>query len=195
MTARTSTGDTLTDDDVANLGVGADLVVKKAINAADPLHPSLYEDADFALSPVIVRTGSTVTFTYIVYAVGGASITNVKVVDNNGTAATGDDFSPTYVSGDTDADGILDPGEVWLYRATRTSLYTNIATATGLLTGETKTASDPASYRGDDVPKILIQKAVNAVNPTAPTAAEDANSVAAARLIASGAPVVWTYLV
>ena len=47
-----------------------------------------------------------------------------------------DDFTPTYLSGDTDGDGLLDVGETWLYRATGMAVagpYRNVATVIGRL--------------------------------------------------------------
>ncbi|MGA9639208.1 hypothetical protein, partial [Flavobacterium sp.] len=203
-TAMTADGVTVSDDDAAHhIGVAvvpAKLIIKKAVNAVDPLHPTTAEDADVATGPTVSLPAS-VTFTYRVWA-QGVEVKNVTLVDDNGTLTTSDDFAPTYLSGDTDGDGVLDLDEVWLFRAIRTALqgqYVNVATATGAADGNLLTSTDVAHYYGvaEDVVSgaILIKKAVNAVKPTAPTAAEDADSSASARLLASGSPVVWTYLV
>ena len=195
--AKTLTGETVTDDDRANYtGIAPGIDVEKAVNAVDPLHPSDFEDADAATGPQLT-IGSIVIFTYLVRSLGGTGVTNVTLKDDNGTAITTDDFSPTYVSGDTDSDSVLDPGEVWLYRFQKTVVtgqYTNIATVTGKSGATTVSDSDAANYYGS-VAKILIKKAVNAVKPTAPTAAEDADTVASARILAMGTSLVWTYLV
>ena len=56
---------------------------------------------------------------------------------------------------------------------------------------------DPANYFGTDdasVVSVRLEKAVNAVNPNAPTSAEDADSVTGPQL-AAGSTVVWTYRV
>ena len=197
VTALTLAGGIVTDDDEAHYtGIGAQLVVEKAVNAVDPANPDLLEDADDAPGPRLA-VGSTVTFTYRVFSTGASPVTGVVLVDDNGTAGTGDDFSPTYYAGDANGNGILDPGEVWLYRAIRTAAegqYTNIATVTGLAQNQQLTDTDPANYFGV-IARILIEKAVNAVDPFAPTAAEDADTQASARLLAAGTPVVWTYLV
>jgi uncharacterized repeat protein (TIGR01451 family) len=58
--------------------------------------------------PATAYKGDTITYTYKVTNVGPASV--VPVV-------TDDKCAPlTYVSGDTDRDGLVDPGEVWTYK-------------------------------------------------------------------------------
>ena len=51
-----------------------------------------------------------------------------------GRGDTADDFSPMFVGGDTNNDGLLDPGETWTYTATGTvgtADYCNVGTACG----------------------------------------------------------------
>ena len=183
VTALTLAGDALTDDDAAHLlGTGTQLVVEKAVNAVDPTNPDSVEDADFPTGPYLT-IGSTVTWTYRVFVVGLGSVTGVVLRDDNGSAGAADDFAPVYLSGDLGGDGVLNPGEVWLYRATgivREGQYTNIATVTGVSGGETLTDTDPANYYGV-VRKVQIEKAVNAANPTAPTLADDADTATVAK--------------
>src|SRR5205085_12223994 len=77
-----------------------------------------------------VPVGSQVTFTYVVTNPDGFALkpltTGAFVTDDNATpGTTSDDFKPTPVLdpdntalvnvGDDDGDGLLDPGEVWLY--------------------------------------------------------------------------------
>ena len=67
-------------------------------------------------SPVQVRGGlgdpdSTVTSTFTVTNTGNAALSNVELTD--------DKCTPVYLSGDTGADGILDPGEGWTYTCDR----------------------------------------------------------------------------
>lgn len=95
----------------------------------------------------------SVTYTYKVTNPGTNPLSNVVVTD--------DKLSPvTYVSGDANSDGLLQPGETWVYTGAMrlTATTTNTATATGS-SGET-TATDTASVRvvvstvtGGQIPK------------------------------------------
>jgi uncharacterized repeat protein (TIGR01451 family) len=63
--------------------------------------------------PAFAHAGDTITYTYIVSNAGPDAACNVVVSDD--VAGT-----PTYVSGDTDGDGCIDPGETWTFEATYT---------------------------------------------------------------------------
>ncbi|MDZ4178686.1 MAG: ice-binding family protein [Coriobacteriia bacterium] len=99
-----------------------------------------------------------VTYTYLVTNPGTVVLSNIVVTD--------DKVSPvTYVSGDTNSDTLLQPGETWTYRATTNLAVTttNIATVTGSTTGTpveavTATASytvsvGPRTVTGGPLPK------------------------------------------
>ena len=100
-----------------------------------------------------------------------------------------DDFSPTFAGGDTNSDGLLDPGETWTYSGSGTVgavEYCNVGTASGT-NGTTATASDPACYRvPPPVPDIAIVKLVDG---------QDANTPAGGPLLKTGSQVTWTYVV
>jgi uncharacterized repeat protein (TIGR01451 family) len=105
---------------------GEDQVTDSDEHVVDILHP----DIDvIKTGPARAYWGSTVTYTYTVTNPGDTPLDNVQVVDNlAGTA--------TYVSGDTDGDGLLDPDETWIFEADyevpeRVGDITNIAKATG----------------------------------------------------------------
>jgi LPXTG-motif cell wall-anchored protein len=87
--------------------------------------------------------GAPVTYTYEVKATGPDALATVTVTD--------DKCSPvTFVSGDTDADQLLDPGETWVYRCSNpanASEPTNIATAAGV---------DPAGARVEATDRVTI---------------------------------------
>src|SRR6185503_5309075 len=71
-------------------------------------------------SPTIAQPYQPVTYTYLVKNTGGTSFdkADIVLVDDNGTPNyAGDDFKPTYVSGDN-GNMMLDPLEVWTYSAT-----------------------------------------------------------------------------
>ncbi len=85
------------------------------------LHPSIVinkttngADADQPPGP-LVRAGNAVLWTYAITNTGVITIANVTVSDN----ITG--VTPIYVSGDSNNDNILDPGETWIYTATETA--------------------------------------------------------------------------
>jgi uncharacterized repeat protein (TIGR01451 family) len=95
-------------------------------HVVDIIHP----DIDVVKTgPARAYWGSTVTYTYTVTNPGDTPLKNVGVVDNLAGIAT-------YVSGDTDNDGMLDPDETWIFEAdyvvpVRRGDVTNIAKATG----------------------------------------------------------------
>ena len=144
---------------------------------------------DGATGPELVP-GSTVTWTYLVTNPGSLSLANVTVIDDNGTPAiAGDDFAATFVGGDTNLNGLLDPDETWTYTATGTvgvAQYCNIGTASGANAGVTATATDTACYRVPPPPQIAIVKLVNG---------RDANTAADGPQLLSGSSVNWTYVV
>jgi hypothetical protein len=99
-------------------------------------------DADTPTGPEIPVGGDAI-FTYIVKNTGAIELSDVKVTDDRISTLT-------FIGGDTDGDGKLDPNEVWKYTATEdvttTGQHVNIATATGQVAGLTVTDSDAAYY-------------------------------------------------
>jgi hypothetical protein len=94
--------------------------------------------------------------TYIVTNAGPDEACNVVVTDNKAGTAT-------YVSGDTDGDGRIDPGEIWQFTATYTvqegdpDPLENTATASGRdVLGLTVTATD--TWTVDLIAKICGYK-------------------------------------
>jgi uncharacterized repeat protein (TIGR01451 family) len=80
--------------------------------------------------------GGLVTYTY--------RVTNPGTVDLRAVTVTDDKIGTvTYVSGDVNEDGLLQPGETWIYTATSrlNATTTNTATATGNGGEATVTAS------------------------------------------------------
>ena len=91
---------------------------------SDSTAPAIYVSKS-ATPDSLIGTG-TVTYTYIVTNAGNVALSNITVTD--------DKVSPvTYVSGDTNSDSLLQPGETWVYTATSTlgATTTNVATAVG----------------------------------------------------------------
>jgi hypothetical protein len=124
-----------------------------------PSTSELGEDADTPTGPEAV-VGDTVTWNYVVTNPGAVPISDVTVVDDHGTPGNAsDDFSPMPVLGpdgrnvgDANGDGLLDPGEEWLFRASdvaRAGQYGNIAVVTGRTpSNEQVTDDDPSHYFG-----------------------------------------------
>ncbi|WP_367154843.1 SdrD B-like domain-containing protein [Methylomonas sp. HYX-M1] len=110
-------------------------------------------DAD-AAPGLEVKTGTNVTFTYIVKNTGDTALKNVSLVDDKIATVT-------YVSGDSNKNGFLDVGESWTYTASEAAvsgLRTNIATVTGYdsISGTKVTDSDAANYTGSSALKSSL---------------------------------------
>ena len=121
-------------------------------------------------------------------------MSNVHIVDDHGGLPG--PFNPALVSGD-DGDGILEPGETWVYTATGAlprGLYFNTANASGTgIEGSLVRDAESACAFGVD-PGIEVVKAVNAVDPLHPTPIEDANGPIVPELLI-GSKAVYTYKV
>src|SRR5690606_20695297 len=189
------------------------VAISKAVNAADPFHPTVAEDADTPATAPHLAVGSEVVWTYLVTATGPGAIDGATIVvrDDHGTATPDDDFLARPVLdadgvnlGDSDRDGLLDPGERWLYTSAGVRSHTvvagpyaNTATVTAFAVGDPAdplTASD-ANHHVGSAAIVAVEKAVNAADPLAPTAADDADHPETAKVLAAGSPLVWTYLI
>jgi uncharacterized repeat protein (TIGR01451 family) len=120
-----------------------------------PVHVTSAQDAPFTL------LGGTVTFTYAVTNPGNVPLGNVVVTDDAGNGNTPifgnpplpPPFHPMFTGGDTNGNGLLDPGEVWTYAETQPTvpnlqnIYNNTVTVTARAPdGTTLTASDVSFY-------------------------------------------------
>ena len=91
-------------------------------------------------SPLALTGSGLVTFTF--------AVTNPGVVALSSVSVTDDKVSPvSYVSGDVNADTLLQPGETWIFTGTATlsETATNTATATGRANNITATATAVAT--------------------------------------------------
>lgn len=96
--------------------------------------PAIYVSKT-ALPRALVGTGS-VTYTYVVTNAGNSALGTVTVTD--------DKLGPVnYVSGDINSDGLLQPGETWIYTAT--TVLSATTTNTALASGETSVTSASAT--------------------------------------------------
>jgi hypothetical protein len=102
-------------------------------------------DADLPTGPRIA-VGGNVTWTYVVTNPNTIPLFNIVVTDNR----TG--VTPVYVSGDLNGDNVLQPSEVWTYRATGIAVsgqYSNIGSVSGVSAGgKVVTDTDPSHYFG-----------------------------------------------
>lgn len=73
-------------------------------------------DSDGVPSPSAVWN-QPVVISYVVTNPGDVKLSQITVVDDHGTGDGEDDIRPTLLTGDTDNDGLLAPGEEWVYRA------------------------------------------------------------------------------
>ncbi|MEM9273463.1 MAG: hypothetical protein AAGA80_10945, partial [Cyanobacteria bacterium P01_F01_bin.143] len=123
------------------------------------------EDADDPTGPFI-GLGDTVTWTYTVTNTGNVFLADVVVTDDQGV-------TPVFQSGDDNNNGLLEPGEIWIYEATGSAelgQYENLGEVTGdpvYADGTTPvpgldspTDEDPSNYFGIN-PQIDIVKVTN----------------------------------
>ncbi|UWG98579.1 DUF11 domain-containing protein [Dehalobacter sp. DCM] len=126
--------------------------------------------------------GGPVTYTYTVTNPGDVLLSGVSVKDDNGTPSdTTDDFTATYVSGDTVNTGYLDPSETWIFTATATvkATKTNIGTAAGTYGQQTVTATDSAEVIVLPQEKVLVPTDDDPVAPPAKELPKTGGSTAA----------------
>ena len=101
----------------------------------------------------VLEVGAPVTWTYLVTNPGTVPLSDIALEDDAGTPLDpSDDFGPIFVDGDTDGDGLLDPGETWTYVASGTveaGTHCNIATVEGDARGTTVSAQALACYQPD----------------------------------------------
>lgn len=118
VTAETSNWTLLSASDASHYyGMNASIDIEKSTNG---------KDADSLPGPSIVA-GEEVKWTYTVTNTGTVPLNTVKVKDDKEGTISGP------ISGDDDNNGLLDPGETWVYEKTGTAIsgeYTNVGTVT-----------------------------------------------------------------
>ncbi len=168
------------DEDPSHyFGVASGIDIEKSTNG---------HDADTPTGPVVTN-GFAVAWDYLVTNTGNVVLSEVVVIDDNGTPGDpGDDFSPIFFGGDSDGNGKLDPGETWSFQATGAPVmgqYGNEATVVAYDPFEQSVSdSDPSHYFGV-TPAIDIEKATNGQDADTP----------AGPMIHVGETVTWTYVV
>ena len=119
--------------------------------------------------------GDSAVYSYTVTSQSASTdLLTVALIDDNGTPSNLlDDFNPTYKSGDTNGNTLLDSNETWIYTATKSltlnagQTYTNTATVTGTDDeGNTVSATDSHTITAIDLgpgeSSITIDKQVDA---------------------------------
>jgi choice-of-anchor A domain-containing protein/uncharacterized repeat protein (TIGR01451 family) len=79
---------------------------------------------------VAIASGGTETDTFVVTNTGNTALTNIKLTDNTGTAASPITVTPTLVT--TGTNGTLAPGASWTYTQTTTQSPTSTSAASNL---------------------------------------------------------------
>ncbi len=202
-------------DDLTNMGLDLALTprieidIEAAINAEDRLDPSTNEDADEAPGRR-VAADTDQRFSYLVSNPGMIGLIDVAVADDNGTPTSSDDWEAEPVIregtnlGDRDRDGVLDPGETWLFvppasADVRPSAGAYVNTAITKARPESGgdaavTDSDLTAYTAVAPASINIEMATIPAVPAAPTALEDADR-APGRTVLEGTEIWWSYIV
>ena len=92
--------------------------------------------------PVTVAVGQDITYTITVTNTGNTTLDNVSVQDTNA-------INQTYMSGDTNSNNVLDPGETWTYQATHTITQSDMDS--GYVSNQASaTAEDPSNNPVED---------------------------------------------
>jgi uncharacterized repeat protein (TIGR01451 family) len=140
------------------------------------------QDADLPTGPA-VPVGEPVVWDYRVSNPSLVALTNVVVVDPDLPVGVAIDRQPDETGNNDD---ILDPGEVWVFRAASESVlgqFSNTGTARATdPVNNLLTDSDASHYVGTDVELQKLTNGEDAPEPTGP-------------IIRVGDPVVWTYRV
>ena len=102
-------------------------------------------DADLPTGPQI-PVGGNVTWTYVITNPNTIPLYNITVNDNRAGVV------PVYISGDVNGDNVLQPDEIWTYRAGGIAVagqYANVGSTSGTTArGKVVTDTDPSHYFG-----------------------------------------------
>jgi uncharacterized repeat protein (TIGR01451 family) len=153
-----------------------------ALNGAVTLDTNTGTNADSSIqvaksaNPLALDSGAgPVTYTYTVTTTGTVDLIAVSVTDDKLATVT-------YVSGDTNADGALQPTETWVFSAAAVLSVTTTNTATATGTGNGETVTDTA------IANVVV-------TPLAVPVIHIAKSAAPTALVSGPGSVTYTYTV
>ena len=97
------------------------------------------------------ETGETISYTYTVSNLGNLALSNVNITEAApGFTGAGSAPTPSYVSGDTNTDGILDPSETWIFNANYALVAADLS-ARSVSNSATVTAESPSGQPVNDL--------------------------------------------
>ena len=147
----------LDDDPAYVFGAAPGVHIEKAINAINPLAPTGPRGRRRPRQGVRARHPGRVDVPRHEHREHRGARSPASSTTTARRTSSDDDFTPRYVSGDTDGDGFLDLGEVWLYTSVGAVVhnsvlgrYYNLGTVTALepRTAQTVGDDDAATYMG-----------------------------------------------
>ncbi len=147
------------------------------VNVVDPRI-----NVEKAANPTIALAGQQVQYSYLVTNPGDVPLAGVTVGDDKCAPVTGPD-----PAGDVNNNGLLDPGEAWLYVcvAPVTEDTTNTATATG----------QPSDPQGQPLPGIGLVQAEDTATVDVVAPAIHIEKTADPALVYAGGSVTYSYVV
>ena len=160
----TATGDAPADTDDATV----DVVQSKALNIEK--NASVTGDTANATADVI-------TYSYTLTNTGNAAIAGIVLTDDNGTPGdTSDDFSPSFVGGDTDGNSALDVGETWTYSRTKNVTQAMLDAGTDIVNIVTADGAGDVPADTDDATVDVVQSKALNIEKNASVTGDTANA-------------------
>ena len=101
-------------------------------------------------------------YTYVVTNPGDVPLHDVVVIDDNGTPGANppqsdDDFSPTFVGGDTNGNNLLEPSETWTYTFSTTELPVGTTINTATVSGDFTNAVATVTKTDVDTAQVTVK--------------------------------------
>ena len=113
-----------------------------------------------------INAPGTINYSIVVANTGNVSLTGVTPVDTLPGGANG---TVTLVSGDTNANNVLDVGETWTYSASYVATQANINAGTALVNNVSVTTTQIATPVTSSATTTIVRTPAMTVNKTTPT--------------------------